>query len=85
MSDRVSASGPSLEYLMASVIRLMSVCTSDDCPARQQTLLHLLGYLLKHPELARTPGAVAAVNFARNTWLERIQRALPDGDPTRMH
>lgn len=85
MSDRGAAAGPSLEYLMASVIRLMSVCASGDCPAEQQTLVHLLGYLLKHPGLARTPGAAAAVQFARSAWLERLRRALPDGAATPLH
>ncbi len=85
MSDQVIAPGPSLEYLMASVIRLMSVCATGDCPAQQQTLLHLLGYLLKHPGLARTPGAAAAVKFARSTWIERMQLSIPDGDATRLH
>ena len=85
MSDQGAPSGPSLEYLMASVIRLMSVCATGNCPAQQQTLLHLLGYLLKHPEIARTPGAAAAVKFARSAWIERMRGALPDGAATPLH
>jgi hypothetical protein len=66
-----TAAWPSLEHLMASVIRLMSLCATQDCPAQQRTLLHLMNYLQRHPALARTPGAAAAVEFARNTWLAR--------------
>jgi hypothetical protein len=73
MNDETNsaAAWPSLEHLMAAVIRLMSLCATRGCPAQQRTLLHLMNYLQRHPALVRTPGAAAAVESARNTWLAR--------------
>jgi|LNFM01.1.fsa_nt_gb hypothetical protein len=78
------ADAPSLEYLMASVIRLMSVCTAEACEPQQRTLLHLLKYLLKHPGLERTPGAASAVRQAAEIWMARAgQRDAEGGQATR--
>ena len=73
---------PNLEYLMASVIRLMALCTEKPCPAQQRTLVHLLNYLLKQPRLARTPGAADAVGQAAAIWRSRAAASACD-DGTR--
>lgn len=70
------AEGPSLEYLMASVIRLMAACTENPCPAQQRTLVHLLNYLLKHPRLAGSPGVAGAVEQAATIWRARTDGAM---------
>jgi hypothetical protein len=70
--DTDAAQGwPSLEHLMAAVIRLMALAAAHDCPAQRRTLLHLMNYLRRHPALARAPGALAAVEFAQTLWLAR--------------
>ncbi len=73
--DETKPPAPSLEYLMASVIRLMAACVEHPCPAEQRTLLHLLNYLLKHPSLARTPGVEGAVQRAVDVWRRRTGAA----------
>jgi hypothetical protein len=86
MSEPSATGAPSLEYLMASVIRLMAACTEDDCPSRQRTLLHLLNYLLKHPGLAVTPGAEGAVRQAMEIWSARSARhGLTEGGQNALH
>lgn len=71
---------PNLDYLMVSVIRLMAMCAENACPQQARTLVHLLDYLLKHPQLERTPGAAAAVAHAAGIWRARLERTMtPDG------
>ncbi len=79
MSDSPS-NPPNLEYLMASVIRLMAACTENPCPQQARTLVHLLNYLAKHPRLDATPGVAGAVVQAAAIWRARLAVLAPPGE-----
>lgn len=76
---KMSESPPNLEYLMASVIRLMAACTENPCPQQARTLLHLLDYLAKHPRVDATPGVAGAVGQAAAIWRARLAELIAPG------
>ena len=73
---------PSVNAIMASLIRLMSCYIHQPSVSQAMTILHLINYLEQHPCLPMHPGAVIANKQARAIWYQQLNNA---GIDTSLH
>lgn len=66
---------PDLCALLSSLVRLMSCYVKEPCINQAMTLLHLMGQIDKHPELASNPAAEIAIKQAKSIWLDELNHS----------